>query len=83
MTLLEQSLDKAQRAKNLLSDEFFVGEIETLKNLELAKIVNSQPHDVDVREFAYMRINALQSVLAHLESLSVTSEINKKRWKIL
>ncbi len=76
-------MDKAQRAKNLLSDEFFVGEIEALKNVELSRIVNSQTYEVDVREFAYSRINALQSVLTHLESLAATSEINKKRWKIL
>ena len=76
-------MDKAQRAKNLLADEFFVGEIEELKNVELSRIVNSQTYEVDVREFAYSRINALQSVLTHLESLAATSEINKKRWKIL
>jgi hypothetical protein len=76
-------LDKAQRAKNLISDEFFMGEIEKLKNAELAVIVNSQPHNIDEREVAYLKINALQSVIAHFESMAATSEIAKKRWKIL
>jgi hypothetical protein len=76
-------LDKPQRAKNLLNDEFFQGEIQALKDIEMQKIIHSQPHQIDEREVAYMKINALQSVLAHFESMSATSEIVKKRWKIL
>jgi hypothetical protein len=76
-------LDKTQQAKNLLNDPFFVGEIEALKNLELKTIVNSQPNQVEEREFAYNRLNALQSVITHFESIAATSEIVKKRWKIL
>ncbi len=76
-------MDKAQRAKNLISDDFFMGELEVLKNAELAVIVNSQPHNIDEREVAYLKINALQSVIAHFESMAATSEIVKKRWKIL
>jgi hypothetical protein len=76
-------LDKTQQAKNLLNDPFFVGEIELLKNAELSAIVNSQPQQVEEREFAYNRLNALQSVITHFESIAATSEIVKKRWKIL
>lgn len=78
-----QSLDKTQQAKNLLNDPFFIGEIEALKELELKTIVNSQPNQVEEREFAYNRLNALQSVITHFESIAATSEIVKKRWKIL
>jgi hypothetical protein len=76
-------LDKTQQAKNLLNDPFFMGEIEALKELELKTIVNSQPNQVEEREFAYNRLNALQSVITHFESIAATSEIVKKRWKIL
>jgi hypothetical protein len=76
-------LDKTQQAKNLLNDPFFMGEIEALKELELKTIVNSQPDQVEEREFAYNRLNALQSVITHFESIAATSEIVKKRWKIL
>lgn len=78
-----QFLDKTQQAKNLLNDPFFLGEIELLKNAELSAIVNSQPQQVEEREFAYNRLNALQSVITHFESIAATSEIVKKRWKIL
>jgi hypothetical protein len=76
-------LDKTQQARNLLNDPFFIGEIEALKELELKTIVNSQPNQVEEREFAYNRLNALQSVITHFESIAATSEIVKKRWKIL
>lgn len=76
-------MDKVQRAKNLIGDDFFMGEIESMKDAELQKIVNSQPHEVEQREIAYLKINALQLVIAHFESIAATSEIAKKRWKIL
>lgn len=76
-------MDKVQRAKNLIGDDFFMGEIESMKDAELQKIVNSQPHEVEEREIAYLKINALQSVVTHFESIAATSEIIKKRWKIL
>jgi len=76
-------LDKPQLAKNLLNDDFFKGEIELLKNIEMQKIVNSQPHEVDDREVAYSKINALQSVLGHFESMAATKRIEQKKWKIL
>jgi hypothetical protein len=76
-------LDKTQQARNLLNDPFFIGEIEALKELELKTIVNSQPNQVEEREFAYNRLNALQSVITHFESIAATSEIVKKRWRIL
>jgi hypothetical protein len=76
-------LDKPQLAKNLLNDDFFKGEIELLKNIELQKIVNSQPHEVDEREVAYSKVNALQSVLGHFESMAATRRIEQKKWKIL
>lgn len=60
-----------------------MGEIEALKDAELKTIVNSQPHQVEEREFAYNRLNALQSVITHFESIAATSEIVKKRWTIL
>lgn len=76
-------MDKPQLAKNLLNDDFFKGEIELLKNIEMQKIVNSQPHEVDEREVAYSKINALQSVIGHFESMAATKRIEQKRWKIL
>jgi hypothetical protein len=76
-------LDKPQLAKNLLNDDFFKGEIEALKAIEMNKIIHSQSHQIDEREVAYMKINALQSILGHFESLAATKQISEKKWKIL
>jgi hypothetical protein len=76
-------MDKPQLAVNLLRDDFFKGEMEHLKELELNRIENSQPDEVQEREFAYSRLNAIKYVLGHFESLSKTKEIEAKKWKIL
>lgn len=76
-------MQEYERAKNLLSDEFFTSQMDQLKNIEMQKILNSQPHQVEERELAYSRITALQSIIAHFEAIAATSEIIKKRWKIL
>jgi hypothetical protein len=39
-------MEKFELAKNLLSDEFFLEEMEALKQSELLNIVNSAPEDI-------------------------------------
>ena len=59
-------MEKFELAKNLLSDEFFLEEMEALRQSELLNIVNSAPDDIEAREFAYLKIHALQSIKGHL-----------------
>ena len=76
-------MEKFELAKNLLSDEFFLEEMEALKQSELLNIVNSAPEDIEARELAYIKIHALQSIKGHFESIAATGQIVRKRWKIL
>ena len=76
-------MEKFELAKNLLSDDFFIEEMEALKQSELLNIVNSAPEDIEARELAYLKIHALQSIKGHFESIAATGQIVKKRWKIL
>jgi hypothetical protein len=76
-------MEKFELAKNLLSDDFFIGELENMKQTELLNIVNSAPEDNEARELAYLKIHALQSIKGHFESIAATGQIVKKRWKIL
>ena len=76
-------MKKFELAKNLLSDDFFLEEMEALKQSELLNIVNSAPEDIEARELAYLKIHALQSIKGHFESIAATGQIVKKRWKIL
>ncbi len=76
-------MDKAQAALNLIRDDFFVGEITTMKQECINKIVNSRPDDYDIREDAYRTIKTLDAVMAHFESIADSKRIEQKRWKIL
>lgn len=76
-------MDRPQLAKNLINDDFFKEELANLKQIEINVILNSLPEEVDKREIAYSRINAIQSVLTHFESIANTKLIEQKKWKIL
>ena len=76
-------MEKFELAKNLLSDEFFLEEMEALKQSELLNIVNSAPDDIEARELAYLKIHALQSIKGHFESIAATGQIVAKRWRNL
>jgi hypothetical protein len=75
-------LDEAQRAKNLLNDEFFMGVVEKQRSSYIYNIVNSDLQDADVRESAYLKVRALDEFIATLQSLAQQPEIEKKRFKI-
>jgi hypothetical protein len=75
-------LDEAQRAKNLLNDEFFMGVVEKQRSSYIYNIVNSDLQDADVRESAYLKVRALDEFIATLQSLAQQPEIEKKRWKV-
>ncbi len=76
-------MDRPQLAKNLINDDFFKEEIANLKQIEINVILNSLPEELDKREIAYSKINAIQSVLTHFESIANTKLIEQKKWKIL
>lgn len=75
-------MDEAQRAKNLLNDEFFMVVVEKQRSSYIHNIVNSDLQDADVRESAYLKVRALDEFIATLQSLAQQPEIEKKRWKV-
>jgi hypothetical protein len=72
-----------ERAANLLRDDEFNAELNKLNDSYIAQIINSQEHDVDIRENAYRMIRAISVIRAHFQSIADTKEIERKRWKIL
>ena len=72
-----------ERAANLLRDDEFNAELKKLNDSYIAQIINSQEHDVDIRENAYRMIRAISVIRAHFQSIADTKEIERKRWKIL
>lgn len=75
-------MDKIERAKYLLTDEFFTDVVKKQRELYIDTILNSDPDRMDEREAAYIKIRALDEFIASLESLAASAEVVKKRWKV-
>ena len=75
--------NKADRAKNLLIDDFFTEEMQKLRDSCISSIINSRPDDYDVREDSYRKIRVLDEIRAHFEGIAAESQMTEKRWKIL
>jgi len=75
--------EKADRAKNYLQDEFFIGELENLRNMQYDIIGNSGSSNKDERESAYYMITAINLIKSHFESISMSKKIDEKKFKIL
>jgi hypothetical protein len=76
-------MNKTERANTLLTDDFFMGEISSIKRVCIDQITNSNPEDYDQREEAYRLYKAVDAVLNHFKSIAAQTQINEKRWKIL
>lgn len=72
-----------ERAANLLRDDEFVKELESLKQGFVDRLVNSSEHEVDARENCYRMIRAIDLIKGHFQAIAETTEIKAKRWKIL
>lgn len=75
-------MDKIERAKHLLTDEFFTDVVKKQRELYIDTILNSDPDRMDEREAAYIKIRALDEFIASLESMAASAEVVKKRWKV-
>jgi hypothetical protein len=76
-------MNKADWANNLTLDPNWQELMSELRSVELAKFTNSDYHDVEAREQAYIRLRTLESITDYLEGLKAQKAIDKKRWKIL
>ena len=75
-------MDKVQEAHLLLENEFFKTVFSELEELQYQRFANSNEHDVQERELAFVKLSALKDIKAHIESIAASSEIRDKRWKI-
>jgi hypothetical protein len=74
-------MNKAERAKNYLMDEFFMELLNAQKDLYKSYIFGSAEHDVEGREKALVKLKAIEEFEASLQSLVQQSEIDKRRIK--
>jgi hypothetical protein len=75
-------MNKQERAKNYLMDEFFMELVNAQKDLYKSYIFNSADEDVDGRERALIKLKAIEEFEASLQSLVQQSEIDKRRFKV-
>jgi len=75
-------MNRSERAASILRDEFFMEEIERLKQLYITKIVNSNAEDIEGREEAYRNYSTVEQIVSHFQAIADDAKINEKRWKI-
>jgi hypothetical protein len=75
-------MNKAERARGYLNDEFFVELLEAQKDLYKSYVFNSPEHDVEGRERALVKLRAIEDFEASLRSILQQADIDKKRFKV-
>ena len=76
-------MQKSDWAINLLRDDYFIEMMEELRGIEIAKFLNSDYSDVEVREEAYIRLRVLESIDNYIQGLVDQKIIDQKKLKIL
>ena len=76
-------MKKSDWANNLLRDDYFIDMMEELRGMEIAKFLNSDYSDVEVREEAYIRLRVLESIDNYIQGLADQKIIDEKKLKIL
>lgn len=76
-------MNKSDWAINLLRDDNYIEMMEELRGVELAKFLNSDHQDFDVRERAYTHIRVLESIENYIQGLADQKKIDAKKLKIL
>ena len=75
-------MNKSERAKVLLSDEFLMELVEKQKMLYKNNIFNSAEDDVDFREKSLIKYKAIEELLASIQAIADDKQIEAKKWKI-
>jgi hypothetical protein len=76
-------VNRTEWALNLLRDDYFIEMMEELRGVELAKLLNSDYQDFDIREQAYVRIRVLETIENYIQGLADQKLIDQKKMKIL
>jgi hypothetical protein len=75
-------MTNSEWANNLLLDDKFLTVFKDLRQVQVERIVNSNEFDIQEREAAYTKLNAIQDVYNHIVSIADQRKINEKRWRI-
>jgi len=76
-------MNRAERAKVLLSDDFLMELVENQKLLYKNNIFNSNEDDVELREKSLIKYRAIEELLSSIQAVADDKQIQEKKWKIL
>jgi hypothetical protein len=76
-------MNKAERARVLLTDDLFMELVENQKLLYKNNIFNSDENDVEFREKSLIKYKAIEELLASFQAVADDKQIQAKKWKIL
>jgi len=76
-------MDRQAEIKSVLNTQSFLDEIKEMTKECYAEIQNSNPEDIAIRESAYQRIKAIDSMMTRLQSVVDNDMIKDKSWTIL
>lgn len=75
-------MNKVDRAKIYLQDDFFLELLNAHKEVYKSYIFGSAEHDVEGRERALVKLRAIEEFEASIQSIADDSEIEKRRFKV-
>lgn len=76
-------MNKAERARVLLTDDLFMELVENQKLLYKNNIFNSDENDFDIREKSLIKYRAIEELLASFQAVADDKQIQARKWKIL
>jgi len=76
-------MNLTDRAKVLLSDDFFMSVVKKQQELYTSNIFNSAEGDFDFRERSLVKFKAIEELLASIQAIADDKQIQTKKWKIL
>ena len=76
-------MNKSERARVFLTDDFFMELVENQKLLYKNNIFNSSEDDVDLREKSLIKYRAIEELLSSIQAIGDDKQIKDKKWKIL
>jgi hypothetical protein len=76
-------MNKSERARVFLNDEFFMELVENQKLLYKNNIFNSLEDDIELREKSLIKYRAIEELLSSIQAIADDKQIKDKKWKIL
>jgi hypothetical protein len=72
-----------QNIQNIINDDDFKSVLQSIIDVHMETIINSNHSDVEIRENAYHKIAAVKELIGSLEAIAAGKAIAENRFKIL